>query len=319
MKAIVCGNYGSPFDLEIKDVEIPEPKENELLVKVKATAINDFDWSLVTGKPYLYRLLFGLRRPKTPIPGIELSGTVHKIGSTSNQFKIGDSVYGDISKYGWGSFAEYVCVREESMVRKPEGMSFLEAAAIPHASMLAYQGLFDLGKLKKGQNLLINGAGGGMGTFALQIAKLYDARVTGVDTGEKLAMMKSLGFDRVIDYQQQNFTEMGERYHLILDAKTTRLPGDYRKALHQNGVYVTVGGKTSNLFRVFMANKLGSSDMQVLALKQNKDLDRIHQYYRENHLRPVIDGPYHFEEIPKLLERFGKATHQGKLVVTISR
>ena len=316
MKAIVCGNYGSPLDLEIKDLEIPQPKENELLVKVKATAINDFDWSLVTGKPYLYRIMFGLWRPKTPVPGIELSGTVHKIGSKVNRFKIGDPVYGDISKFGWGSFAEYVCVREESMVRKPEGMSYLDAAAIPHASMLAYQGLFDLGKLKKGQKLLINGAGGGMGTFALQLAKLYDSDVTGVDTGEKLEMMKSLGFDKVIDYREQSFTEAGERYHLILDAKTTRMPGDYRKALHQNGVYVTVGGEISNLFRVFIANKIGASDMQVLALKQNKDLSRIHQYYQENHIKPVIDGPYRFEEIPKLLERFGQASHQGKMVVT---
>ena len=271
----------------------------------------------MTGKPHPYRLLFGLWKPKSPVPGIELSGKVQAVGDQVESFKVGDSVFGDISKYGWGSFAEYVCVKEDTMILKPPSMSYSDAAAIPHASMLASQGLIDYGKIKNGQKILINGAGGGMGTFALQIAKQYDTEVTGVDTGDKLNMMKSLGFDQVIDYKKQDFADTGKRYNLILDAKSTRPPASCKKAMTEDGIYVTVGGKLINLVQVFFAKTFGASNMQIVPLKQNKDLAMINQLYETGQLRPILDGPYEFHEIPKLLDYFGKGHHQGKLVVSI--
>lgn len=181
MKAIVLTKYGSPSMLQLQELPKPVPQENEVLVKIHATAINDYDWSMVRGKPHLYRLMFGLLKPKIKIPGMELSGTIEALGKNVQSFKLGDVVYGDISDYGFGSFAEYICIHEKALALKPPKMTFEEAAAIPHASLLAYQGLIDLGKIQNGQQILINGAGGGVGTFGLQLAKLYDAEVTGVE------------------------------------------------------------------------------------------------------------------------------------------
>jgi len=165
MKAIVCTKYGLPDVLQLKEVDKPTPKDNEVLVRIHATAVNDYDWSLVRGKPYLYRLMFGVLKPKKQIPGMELAGKVLAIGASATSFKIGDAVYGDISEYGFGSFAEYICINEKALALKPEKMTFEEAASIPHASMLAVQGLIDVGKIKQDHRVLINGAGGGVGTF----------------------------------------------------------------------------------------------------------------------------------------------------------
>ena len=207
MKAVIFTKYGSPEVLQFREVAKPSPGEQEVLIKIQATAVNDYDWSMVRGKPYLYRLMYGIFKPKIIIPGMELSGTVEAVGENAKLFNVGDQVYGDISGYGFGSFAEFVCINENAITLKPEKMSFEEAASIPHATMLAVQGLIDIGKIQKGQKILINGAGGGVGTFGLQIAKLYDTEVTGVDTGEKLVMMKSMGFDHIIDYQKEDFTK----------------------------------------------------------------------------------------------------------------
>ena len=190
MKAIICEKYGDPKDLIYGDVEKPSPSENEVLVKIYATAVNDYDWGSVRGRPYLYRLLFGVLKPKSKIPGMEVAGVVEEVGTKVSSFKTGDRVYGDTSEFGFGSFAEYMTVNEAALTLMPAKMSFTEAASIPHASILALQGLKDKGGIKNGQLILINGGGGGVGTFGLQLAKLYDAEVTGVDTGEKLQMMK---------------------------------------------------------------------------------------------------------------------------------
>lgn len=317
MKAIVVSKYGPPEQLELKELPTPSPKEQEVLVKVHATAVNDYDWSLVRGKPYLYRLMFGLLKPKGPVPGIELAGTIEAVGKGVSSFKIGDEVYGDISEFGWGSFAEGCCVNEKALVLKPSKMTFEEAAAISHASMLAAQGLVDVGKIEKGQKVLINGAGGGMGTFGLQIAKIFDAEVTGVDSGEKLTMMKSLGFDHLIDYQKEDFTKNKQQYHLILDAKTTRAPSAYLRSLKPNGRYVTVGGELGRLFQIFLARKLGKKKVFLVGLKQNKDLAWINELYLAGRIKPVIDGPYTLGEIPRLLQYFGEGKHQGKIVIRI--
>lgn len=321
MKAIFCSYYASPEELEIKEVPTPIPAKHEVMVKIHATAINDYDWGMVRGKPYLYRLIFGIRKPKRPIAGMELSGVIEDIGEGVTQFKKGDAVYGDISEFGFGSFAEYIAINEKAVVLKPEEMSFEEATAIPHAALLAYQGLVEKGKIQKGQKILINGAGGGVGTFALQIAKMYDAKVTGVDTGDKLQNMKAIGYDEVIDYKKENFTKRGEHYDLILDAKTSRPTWNYLKALKPKGKYVTVGGTAGNLILFVLTSGLISilsgKKFQLLALQPNQGLDVINELFAEGKIKPVIDGPYAFHEIPRLIQYFGEGKHTGKVVIKL--
>ena len=321
MKAINLIKYGSPETLQIKEVQIPEPAENELLIKVQATAINDYDWGMIRGKPYLYRLIFGISKPKRQIPGMELSGTVEALGPGARLFKKGDEVYGDISENGFGSFAEYVCVDERAVVKKPAKMSFEEATAIPHASMLAFQGLFDKGNLQNGQNILINGAGGGVGMFALQIAKLHECQVTGVDTAEKQEMMKSLGFDHFIDYRKEDFTKSGQQYDLILDTKTTHSPFAYARALKPGGIYVTVGGNIIRLLQAYILKSLvkwsTKKTISILALRPNKDLNYINGLFEEGKIHCIIDGPYPFEKIPWAVRYFGEGKHKGKVVISL--
>lgn len=321
MKAIFCSHYTSPEKLEAKEVPTPIPAKHEVLVKIHATAINDYDWGMVRGKPYLYRLIFGIRKPRRPIPGMELSGVIKDIGEGVTKFKKGDAVYGDISEFGFGSFAEYIAINEKAVVLKPDAMSFEEATAIPHAALLAYQGLVVKGKIQKGQKILINGAGGGVGTFALQIAKMYGAEVTGVDTGEKLHNMKAIGYDKIMDYKKENFTKRGERYDLILDAKTSQPTWAYLKALKPKGKYVTVGGTAGKLILFGLSNGLISilsgKKFQLLALQPNQGLDVINQLYAEAKIKPVIDGPYAFHEIPRLIQYFGEGKHTGKVVIKI--
>jgi NADPH:quinone reductase-like Zn-dependent oxidoreductase len=318
MKAIVFTKYGPPETLQLKEVAKPTPGKNEVLVKVHATAVNDYDWSMVRGKPYAYRLLYGILKPKNHIPGMELAGTIEALGTNASLFKEGEAVYGDISEYGFGSFAEYVCVNEKALRRKPEKMSFEEASAISHASMLAVQGLLDIGRIQQGQQVLINGAGGGVGTFGLQIAKQYDAEVTGVDTGDKLAMMKSIGFDHVIDYRKEDFTRNGRRYDLILDTKTNRAPAAYARSLKPEGMYVTVGGKVTRFLQILIVGKLGKKNMHIVALKPNKDLDYINELFEAGKIKCVIDGPYPLTDVPKAIRYFGEGKHTGKVVISIS-
>lgn len=322
MKAIVFTKYGAPDVLQLKEMPKPSPGEEEVLVKIHATAVNDYDWSMVRGKPYLYRLMFGLWKPKKQIPGMELSGTVEAVGKNVRAFQVGDAVFGDISEYGFGSFAEYLCIHEKALVLKPAAMSFEEAAAIPHASLLAYQGLVEIGKIQKGQQILINGAGGGVGTFGLQLAKLYDAEVTGVDTGNKLGMMQSIGFDHVIDYKKEDFTKNGQRYDLILDAKTNRSIFSYARSLKPNGTYVTVGGYLSSLLQLLMLKPLLSASSEkrfhILALKPNKDIAYINELFEAGKLKTVIDGPYTLSQTPEAVQYFGEGKHQGKVVISVS-
>ncbi len=319
MKAMICSRYGSPGQLQLQEVPIPSPKPHEVLVKVRATAVNDYDWGMVRGKPYLYRLLFGLLKPKHPVPGMELAGTVAALGAGASSFKVGDAVYGDISEHGFGSFAEYCCTHEKTLVLKPGSMGFEEATAIPHATMLAYQGLVDMGKIKEGQNVLINGAGGGVGTFGLQLAKLYGARVTGVDTGDKLNMMQTLGFDHIIDYKTLDFTRNAQRYDLILDAKTNRSPFAYLRSLKPSGTYVTVGGSVGRLLLLFLLKgsiyRFSNKRMHVLALKPNKDLAYMNELFNAGRLKPVLDGPYPLEKLPWALQYFGEGKHRGKVII----
>jgi len=318
MKAVVCKNYGPPENLNLEEVLIADPLPGQIRIKVKATAINDYDWSIVRGKPRIYRLMYGLFKPKNSvqIPGMEVSGIVDALGNGTSKFKIGDRVYGDTSDYGFGSFAEFLRIDEKALYPMPSDMSFEEAAALPHAALLAWQG-FLLGQLSEGQKILINGAGGGVGTLGLQMAKLYGAEVTGVDTGSKLEMMKALGFDRVIDYQKTDFTQTKSKYDLILDTKTNRFPAYYKRVLNPGGKYVTVGGKLGKLFQIVIARWFGNKNLHMLSLKPNKGLETVTQMYNQGQLKPTIDGPYRLEQVPKLLRYFGEGKHTGKVIISV--
>src|SRR3990172_5073039 len=239
MKAIVYTKYGPPDILRLKDIEKPTPKEDDVLVKVHAASANPLDWHRMRGAPFLVRLMDGLFKPKNPKLGADVAGRVEAVGRNIEQFKPGDEVFG-ISRGGAGAFAEYVCARENALALKPANISFEEAAAVPVAAFTALQGLRDKGQIQSGQKVLINGASGGVGTFAVQIAKSFEAEVTGVCSTRNLDMVRSIGADHVIDYTRDDFTKNGQRYDLILDAAAYRSVSDYRRALSPQGIYVLI-------------------------------------------------------------------------------
>ncbi|MGA2405850.1 MAG: NAD(P)-dependent alcohol dehydrogenase [Bacteroidales bacterium] len=320
MKAIVYTKYGTPDVLELREIDKPIPKENEVLIKVYAVSINDWDWGLLQGIPFINRLLNGLLKPKKKILGSDIAGRIEEVGKNVEKFQIGDEVFGDLSG-DWGGFAEYVCARENALALKPASMTFIEAAAIPQAAMLAIQGLRDKGQIQQGQKLLINGAGGGVGTFAVQIAKLYGVEVTGVDSSGKLDMLRSMGFDQVIDYTQEDFTKNGYCYDLILDVKTNRSISDYTRALCPNGIYVTVGGSMVRLLQVLFLrpwiSMFSKKKIRFVSLKPNKDLAYMNELFEAGKLKPVIDGPYKLDEFPKAFKLFGEGVHKGKVVINV--
>jgi len=325
MKAYTIKNYGEPAKvLRLIEVEQPKPINTEVLVKVCATTINDYDWCITTGKPFAYRLIFGIFSPKKKlgIPGMEVSGIVEQVGNNASKFKAGDAVYGDISAFGFGSFAEFLCIEEKALAHKPDSMSFEEATSIPHAAMLALQALRDVGQIKDRQKILINGGGGGVGSFGIQIAKLYNADVTGVDTGEKLNAMEIQGFDKVIDYKKEDFTKSDQQYDLILDCRTNRSLWKFLKVLKPEGKYVTIGGKSGKLLQMFYMSPLlklfSKKRVHMVMLKANKDLDYINQLYEDKKIHCVIDGPYTFDKIPWAIQRFGDAVHHGKIVISVN-
>ena len=319
MKAVIYTKYGGPEVLQIKEIEKPFPKDDEVLIKVYAVSINDWDLGLLQGD-FINRLLNGLLKPKKKILGSDIAGRIEAVGKNVNQFKTGDHVYGDLSGH-WGGFAEYICASEKALALKPAGMSFQEAAAIPQAAMLAVQGLIDKGEIRPRQKLLINGAGGGVGTFAVQIAKLYGVEVTGVDSTSKLDMLRSMGFDHVIDYTLEDFTRNGQLYDLILDVKTNRSLFDYTRALSPNGIYVTVGGSMVRLFQALFLgpwiSMISKKHIRIVALKPNKDLSYMNELFEAGKVKPVIDGPYKLKDFPEAFRVFGKGEHKGKVVITM--
>ena len=252
---------------------------------------------------------------------MEVAGIVEQVGNNATKFKVGDAVYGDISNFGFGSFAEFLCVDEKALTRKPDSMSFEEATSIPHAAMLALQGLRDAGQIKEGQKILINGGGGGVGSFGLQLAKLHNADVTGVDTGEKLKAMKTQGFDKVIDYKKEDFTTSSQQYDLILDCKTNRSLWKYLKVLKPKGRYVSIGGRSGKLLQMLYLSPLlklfSKKRLQMVSLKANEDLEYINKLYEDNKISCVIDGPYPFDKVPYAIQRFGDGMHSGKIVISV--
>lgn len=321
MKAIVFEKYGSPEVLQLKEVAKPSPKDNQAQIRVHASSINDWDWGLLRGKPFINRLLFGLLKPRIKILGVDIAGRVEAVGCNVRRFRPGDEVFGDLSGCGWGGFAEYVCVPENALVLKPAKMTFEQAAALPQAGGLAVQGLRDKGRIQPGQKVLINGAGGGAGSLAVQIAKAFGADVTGVDQTAKLDMMRSIGADRVIDYTQEDYTKTGKRYDLILDVAGYRSIFDCKRALNPNGTYVMVGGASARIFQaIFLGlwiSKTGSRRMGILAHKPNKGLDFLGELIEAGKVVPVIDRRYPLSEVPEALRYFGTGQAKGKIIIKI--
>ena len=322
MKAIVLTEYGSTNKLQLREVETPKPKDNEVLIKVKSASVNDWDWCLVRGKPFYIRLLCGVVKPKVRIPGVDIAGQVVAIGKNVVQFQPGDNVYGDLSENGFGGFAEYVCAPENALALKPENITYVEAAAIPHAAMLAVQGLNDLGKIKAGQSLLVNGAAGGVGTLGVQIAKSIGVQnITGVDASGKSDMMRSVGFDHTLDYRQNDFTQNEQTFDLILDPKTDRSIFKYLHVLKPNGTYVSVGGRTSRLLQALFFSPfiryLIKKHVHVLGLKPNKDLDYMNKLLEAGKVKPIIDGPYNLSNAIDAIQHFGDGNHKGKVIINM--
>ena len=322
MKAVIYREYGSPEKLALEEIPKPMPKENQVLIRVHAVSVNSWDWDLLRGEPILIRM-WGLFKPKYRILGSDIAGVIENVGQNVKNFKPGDKVFGDLSECGWGGFAEYVCAPENTLALKPPNMTFEQAASIPQAGVLAYQGLFDYGKVDAGKKILINGAGGGVGTFAIQIAKSRGAEVTGVDSSGKLEMLKDLGADHVIDYRKEDFTKTGKHYDLILDNVANRSLFEYKRALNPNGIFVMVGGSMSTIFQAMFFSKLlsvfGSKKLKILAHKPNKDLESLNELFNSGVFQPVLEKPYSLPETPEAMRLLGEGHVKGKVVISIIR
>ncbi len=323
MKAIVRYEYGSPDIVKLEEVQKPTPANNELLIKVRATSINRSDWEGVVGKP-LYVRIGGLFKPKDGILGSDIAGTVEALGKDVKQFRPGDEVFGLILNYG-GGFAEYACISEKALALKPAGMTFEEAAAIPQAAFIALQGIRDKGKVQPGQRVLINGAGGGTGVFAIQLAKLAGAEVTGVDSSEKLDFMRSLGADHVIDYTKEDFTKNGKQYDLILDVIAYhRSVFAYQRALAPNGNYFMAGGSVATIFQMLLLGplikRITSKNIQLLVVQtDSKDLVYITELIQSGNVKLVIDKRYTLSETAEAIRYLGEGHAKGKIVIEVPK
>ena len=322
MKAIVNTEYGSPDVLRYEDVEQPTPKADEVLVRVHASSINAGDWHLLRADPWMVRLMFGLTKPKFTILGSDIAGTVESVGDGVTTFAVGDAVYGDISNAGFGAFAEYVVAPESMLAKKPDTLTFEEAATVPAASVTALQALRDHGKINAGEKVLINGASGGVGSFAIQLAKHFGAEVTGVCSTRNLERVQALGADLVVDYTQEDFVRAGGVYDLIHAANGDRSLFDYKRALRPKGRYIMSGGEMGQFYQVMLMGALvsavGSQKMGNMLVKPNgEDLAFVGGLIDSGEVVPVIDRCYPLAEVPDAI-RYMEAGHvQGKIVITM--
>jgi NADPH:quinone reductase-like Zn-dependent oxidoreductase len=325
MKAVVYTEYGSPDVLHLKEVEKPTPKDNEVLVKVYAASANPLDWRTMRGEPFLVRLDNGFRKPKTTILGADIAGRVVAVGRNVTQFKPGDAVFGETSANGLGGFAEYVAVPENAVVLKPETVSFEDAASTPVVGFTAIQGLRNVGNIRAGQKVLINGASGGIGTFAVQYAKANGAEVTGVCSTRNLDMVRSIGADHVIDYTQEDFSRSGQKYDLIYDAIGNRSVGDYKRALTPNGQCVIAGFTTlprlfSHILLGMWVSKTGRQKVGLMGSAQtsSKDLQLIAELLETRKVVPVIDRCYPLSETAEAIRYLETMRARGKVIIQVA-
>ena len=318
MKAIVYHNYGSPDVLGLEEIERPAVKDDEILVRVRAASVNPIDGHKLRGTPFMVRIFAGLLKPKHKILGADVAGRVEAIGRNVKRFQRGDEVFG--LSLDPGAFAEYLCVPEDEVVLKPASMTFEDAAALPSTALTALQGLRDKGQIQPGQKVLINGASGGMGTFAVQIAKSFGADVTGVCSTKNLDMVRSIGADRVIDYTQEDFTQNGERYDLIFDTVGNRSVSDCKRALSPKGIYVDVVAVYSpvRMLQVLWASMTGSKKMVFFVTSPNqKDLVVLQELLESGKVTPVIDRRYTLIEVPEAIGYVEEGHARGKVLITV--
>ena len=327
MRAIVYHRYGSPDDvLALTDIDKPMVKDNEVLVRVHAASVNPADWHLVRGKPYIARLQFGLRRPKNTVPGCDVAGQVEAVGKNVTIFRPGDEVYGSPFGDGLGALADYVCISDDLLALKPANLSFEHAAAVPLAALTALQGLRDHGRIEPGHKVLIIGASGGVGTFAVQVAKSFGAEVTGVCSTRNVEMVRSIGADHVIDYTQEDFTESGQRYDLIFQSAGTRSPSDCRRVLTSKGTLVLSSGEShgrwigpvGRIIRARLLSLFVSQRMANLTMKPNKkDLQALNELVEAGKVTPVIDRTHLLAEVPEAIRYLEEGHAQGKVAITV--
>jgi NADPH:quinone reductase-like Zn-dependent oxidoreductase len=314
MKAIVFTNYGPPDVLQFKEIEKPIPKDHEVLIKIQAASVNPFDWHFMRGSPYLVRLQSGLFKPKENSLGVDVAGVVKAVGKDVKEFQPGDEVFGTCN----GAFAEYVITSEKALVMKPDNLTFEQAAAVPIAAFTALQGLRDIGGVQQGQKVLINGASGGVGTFAVQIAKSFGAEVTGVCSTRNIDMVRSIGADFVIDYTKEDFTQGGNQYDLILDTVGNRSLSNCRRILSSNGILVIVGGPMNRALRASVMSRFVNQKMSMfMAVRSKKDLIVIQELLASGKVTPVIDKRYSLNDVPEAIRYMEEGHARGKVVITL--
>jgi NADPH:quinone reductase-like Zn-dependent oxidoreductase len=322
MKAVVYTRYGSPDVLQLKEVDKPVPGDDEVLIKLEAVSLNRSDWEGLVGRP-LYARLGGLRQPRRQILGSDIAGRIEAVGKDHHQFHPGEAVYGDVLNH-MGGFAEYVCARGGVMALKPAGLTFEAASTLPQAAIIAQQAIRDKAQLQPGQRVLINGAGGGTGMFAIQLAKAAGAQVTGVDNAGKLEFMRSVGADHVIDYARQDFTRSGQQYDFILDLVAYRSAFACARALKPKGRYYAVGGPVPTLLQIAFARpwiqRTTGKQVRVLVVRPNaKDLVRAAELVAAGTLVPKIDRRFPLSQVPAALRYLGEGRARGKVVITVAQ
>ena len=321
MKAILYERYGSPDVLELREVEKPAPNDDQVLVKIHAASVNAYDRRAIRTDPFFLRFTQGLLKPKNQKLGMDLAGRVEAVGKNVKLFQPGDEVFGDVSECGFGAFAEYVCATESALAPKPASMSFEEAAAVPVGANTALQGLRDKGQIQPGQEVLINGASGGVGTFAVQIAKSFGANVTGVCSTSKMDMVRSLGADHVIDYTREDFTKSGQHYDLILDIVANHSISDYNRLLTPKGIYVLAGFTFTALIRIGLLgprlSRTGKQFLVLSSLPDSENLVYLGKLCEAGTIAPLIERRYPLSEVADALRYYEEGHAQGKLVINV--
>ena len=326
MKAIVRDSYGSPDVLELTDINKPEPADDEVLLRVHAASINPADWHFLRGIPYIARMQFGLRKPKDSILGCDVAGYIEAVGNNVTMLQPGEEVFGSPFMHGLGAFAEWVCISEDLLAPKPATLSFEQAAAVPVAASTALQALRDHGQIEPGHKVLIIGASGGVGTFAVQIAKSFNAEVSGVCSTRNVEMVRSLGADHVIDYTVEDFTRSGRKYDLIFQLAGTLSPSECRSALTPKGTLVLSSGESEGrwigpverVIKALVLSPFVSQKMASFTVKPNKeDLQLLKQFIEDGTLTPVIDRTYPLAQLPEAIRYLEEGHAQGKVIITV--
>ena len=321
MQAIRYEKYGQPDVLELREVTKPTPQDNEVLVKVRAVSLNQYDWHLMTADIFLVRLAMGLLKPKHGTPGADIAGVIEAVGKNVKQFRVGDEIYAETGSIGGGGCADYLCVPENLLAHKPTNLSFEQAAAVPMAGITALQGLRDLAKVQAGQTVLVQGAAGGVGTFAVQVAKLYGAHVTAVCSTRNLEQARALGADEVIDYTKTDFTKSGAQYDVIYAVNGYHSLADYKHALKPGGIYIMAGGNTKQIFDGLLWSKWhsrGDKKMMILSAHSSaSDLEFLKTQIEAGKIKPVVDRCYPLNQTADAMRYLGAGHARGKVVVTV--